>query len=138
VVALLNDGPDSDSTVSKHSQRGLIRWKPGQSGNPKGRPEGARNKLATEYFVDLYESWQKHGKEWQKHGKAALDTVAMLYPNEYVKIVAGHMPREMNAVVTNIHHLERVSDQRLLEIIGSDSSAPQIPDATIVQPVGEN
>jgi hypothetical protein len=33
------DAADSDSTVRKHRQRGLIPWKPGQSGNPKGRPE---------------------------------------------------------------------------------------------------
>ena len=34
------DAADSDSTVRKHRQRGLIPWKPGQSGNPKGRPQG--------------------------------------------------------------------------------------------------
>ncbi|MGA7153009.1 MAG: DUF5681 domain-containing protein, partial [Pseudolabrys sp.] len=59
--------------MRKHRQRGLIPWKPGQSGNPKGRPKGSRNKLCEEFFRDLCEAWQAFGKP-------ALETMAMLYP----------------------------------------------------------
>jgi hypothetical protein len=30
----------------------LPPWKPGQSGNPLGRPKGSRNKLAEQFFID--------------------------------------------------------------------------------------
>ena len=56
------DAADSDSTLRKHRQRGLIPWKPGQFGNPKGRPQGSRNKLTEDFFRDLCDAWQAFGK----------------------------------------------------------------------------
>ena len=84
------DAADSDSTVRKHRQRGLIPWKPGQSGNPKGRPKGSRNKLSEEFFRDLCDAWQAFGKP-------ALETMAMLYPVEFVRLVASLIPKEPEA-----------------------------------------
>jgi len=62
-------------------------FKPGQSGNPAGRPKGSRNKLTTEFFEDLYAAWQKHGDE-------ALERVAENSPKDLVKVTAMLMPRE--------------------------------------------
>ena len=43
---------DGDNTSKKH--RNLKEpWKPGRSGNPKGRPKGARNRLGTEFLEAL-------------------------------------------------------------------------------------
>ena len=56
------DAAGSDSTVRKHRQRGLIPWKPGQSGNPKGRPQGSRNKLSEQFLADVHASWQVWGR----------------------------------------------------------------------------
>jgi Family of unknown function (DUF5681) len=98
------DAADSDSTVRKHRQRGLIAWKPGQSGNPKGRPKGSRNKLSEEFFRDLCEAWQAFGKP-------ALETMAMLYPAEFVRMAASLMPRELEATTTPV--INRMSDAQL-------------------------
>jgi len=35
---------------------------PGQSGNPKDRPKGSRNKLTEDFFGDLCDAWQAFGK----------------------------------------------------------------------------
>src|SRR6476660_4770608 len=101
VVALPNDGPDSDSTARKHRQRGLIPWKPGQSGNPKGRPKGSRNKLSEEVFRDLCDVWETFGKP-------ALMTMAWTDPVAYVRVVASLMPRELETTITPV--TERMSD----------------------------
>jgi Family of unknown function (DUF5681) len=121
------DAADSDSTVRKHRQRGLIPWKPGQSGNPRGRPPGSRNKLTEDFFRDLCDAWQAFGKP-------ALTTAAFLHPLEFVRVVAGLMPKEMQATVTTVH-LERMSDDQLLEVIrqsGLDPAATD-EDAQIIQ-----
>ncbi len=36
-------------------------WKPGQSGNPKGRPKGARDKLSEAVYKQMMEDWAEHG-----------------------------------------------------------------------------
>jgi len=116
------DAADSDSTVRKHRHRGLIPWKPGQSGNPKGRPRGSRNKLSEDFFRDLCEAWQAFGKP-------ALETMAMLYPVEFVRLAASLMPKEPEATITPVV-MERMSDAQLDALIaqciegGLDPAAP--------------
>jgi len=41
----------TDNTVVNS---GLKPWKPGESGNPKGRPKGSKSKIAADYT----KSWQ--------------------------------------------------------------------------------
>src|SRR5262249_53190796 len=98
---------DSDSTLRKHRQRGLIPWKPGQSGNPKGRPKGSRNKLSEEFFRDLCDAWQTSGKP-------ALVTAARNDPVAFVRVIPSLMPRELEATTTG---MERISTVQLDAII---------------------
>ena len=112
--------------MRKHRQRGLIPWKPGQSGNPKGRPQGSRNKLSEEFFRDLC-------RAWEIYGEAALHTTAMEHPVEFVRLVASLMPRELEATTTVT---ERMSEAQLDAIIargrGLDPAATD-EDAQIIQ-----
>jgi hypothetical protein len=120
------DAADSDSTVRKHRQRGLIPWKPGQFGNPKGRPQGSRNKLSEEFFRDLCDAWQVFGKP-------ALMTVALTHPLEFVRLVASLMPRELEATTT-APVMERMSDAQLDAIIARGLQSGLNPAATDEDP----
>src|SRR5262245_66156674 len=48
----------TDKTGEKQS-----RWKPGQSGNPAGRPKGARSKLSEAFLKALSEDFATNGTE---------------------------------------------------------------------------
>jgi hypothetical protein len=99
--------------VRKHRQRGLIPWKPGQSGNPKGRPQGSRNKLSEEFFRDLCDAWQAFGKP-------ALMTAAWQNPIDFVRVVAQLMPKDVGVTVANIR-AERMSTDELEALIERNS-----------------
>ena len=71
------DAADSDSTGGNTGNE-LIHLKPGQSGNPKGRPQGSRNKLSEEFLADVHASWQVSGR-------SALMTAAITDPVSYVR-----------------------------------------------------
>ena len=38
-------------------------WRPGQSGNPNGRPVGSRTAFSAGFLKDLAEVWRDHGRE---------------------------------------------------------------------------
>ena len=69
-------------------KRKSTKFQPGQSGNPKGRPKGAKNKLSENFLQALSENFKKHGKE-------AIETVCRESPSEYLRIIAGLMPKEL-------------------------------------------
>src|SRR5262245_43273950 len=83
---------------------GVDPCKPGQSGNPEGRPKGSRNNLSEEFFRDLCDAWQAFGKP-------ALETMAILYPAEFVRMVLSLIPKEPEAATTPVTEL--LSDAQL-------------------------
>ena len=64
------------------------RFQPGQSGNPAGRPKGARHKLGEAFLLALQESFASGGKE-------AIQTVMEEKPDQYLKVVASILPKEL-------------------------------------------
>jgi uncharacterized protein DUF5681 len=77
----------SDGTEKK--LRNLRPFKPGQSGNPKGRPKGARNRLGTQ-FLEALET------DFNKFGAQAIALVREKKPETYMRVVADLLPKEAN------------------------------------------
>ena len=66
-----------------------LKWKPGQSGNPAGRPRGARSKL-TEAFLDALM------EDFEQAGPAAIAVMRAEKPNEYARMIASILAKEVD------------------------------------------
>jgi hypothetical protein len=91
------------------NQRPAHLWRPGQSGNPAGRPRGSRNKLAEAFVADCYAAWIEHGPE-------AIQRVLKDDPATFLKIVAALLPKDVNLRVSN---LDDLTDEQLLTKLNS-------------------
>jgi hypothetical protein len=69
-----------------------VPFKPGQSGNPAGRPKGARNKLAENFVADLHTAWERDGAD-------VLARVARDDPGTLLKVMASLVPRDFSLTV---------------------------------------
>lgn len=63
-------------------------WKPGQSGNPAGRPRGKRDAITQAFLNDLEDAWRRHGPR-------ALDEAAETDPVAFCKLTASLVPRDI-------------------------------------------
>jgi Family of unknown function (DUF5681) len=61
------------------------RFKPGQSGNPAGRPKGSRNKVSEKLLEAL-------ASDFDAHGQHVIEKVRAERPADYLKIVASSFP----------------------------------------------
>jgi hypothetical protein len=72
----------------QRNQSGLRPWKPGQSGNPKGRPIGARQKISEQLLADL-------AVIWEQQGESVLRRLALEDPGKLATIAYGLLPRDV-------------------------------------------
>ena len=97
-------GPEN----SRRDQAG--RFLPGVSGNPAGKPKGARHELAQRFVTDLHNDWVLHGPD-------AIKAMRAEKPAEYVKVVAGLLPKEVKLETNAIADMSDDELGRLIDII---------------------
>lgn len=75
-------------------------------GNP-GRPKGARNKLGEAFIEALHESFQAQGAD-------CIQRVIDDKPDQYLKVIASLLPKEMHL---NVNNTDDLTDEQLVERI---------------------
>src|SRR5262249_41030320 len=81
-------------------------WQPGQSGNPLGRPLGARSRLS-EAFIEAV------GEAWAKYGFACLKWLAMNDKATFVHVALALVPKQLKAELEGKKAVYMISDKPL-------------------------
>jgi hypothetical protein len=78
----------SAESASEQGMQKAGTWVRGQSGNPAGRPIGARQKISEKLLADLATTWEKHGAN-------VLERLAVTEPAKLATIAYGLLPRDV-------------------------------------------
>ena len=117
--------PDTQKQSRAHpNQLAALRpFKPGQSGNPGGKPTGARNFLQARFLKEMAEDFDAHGRQ-------AIEQMRTERPADYIRAIASLMPKELEVKTTAMDELTDealdaalVAVQAILEAQGEKVSA---------------
>jgi hypothetical protein len=88
------------------------QFQPGQSGNPAGRPKGARSKLSESFLKALADDFSSN----------VIEKVRSTRPHEYLKIVAAVLPKQMQLEdLTPKRRAEDLTDDELASIAAGNA-----------------
>ena len=78
----------------------------GQSGNPKGRPQSARQKLSESFVNDLQDLWKEKGKE-------IIEKVIETHPEKILDTISKVLPKQLHADINHTFDAEQLTDSEL-------------------------
>ena len=87
------------------------QFKPGQSGNPGGKAVNARNKIQTGFLNAL-------AKDFEAHGEEAIRLCRETKPQDYVRVCAALLPKEVN-VTTPLDELDNATLDAVVSAVRS-------------------
>jgi hypothetical protein len=100
----------ADSTAPKQQKVVGKPFAKGTSGNPAGRPQGSRNKLAESFVRDVL-------ADWEASGLVTLQKLRDEKPDVYVKVVADLLPKiEEKTENLNVNHSGTIEHRSVSEI----------------------
>ena len=83
-----------ENTVRKNAvppQLVGLGFKPGQSGNPAGRPKGSRNKITEAYLAAMH-------ADFVEHGVSVIEKVRERKPEIYLQCIAALVPKQTEKI----------------------------------------
>ena len=89
---------------------------PGQSGNPGGKPAGARNRLTAKFLTALAD-------DFEEHGAAAIEACRQTDPAAYIRVIVALCPKQFEAG----RLLDDFTDDDIAKLIAILSSAANSP-----------
>ena len=83
-----------------------FQFRPGVSGNPAGKPKGARDRLGQTVIRDLL-------ADFEEHGKTVIEEVRKKRPEAYLACVVSLLPKQKQELQSPFGDL---SDEELVEL----------------------
>ena len=118
-----------DKPQKQVDKRAATQFKPGQSGNPGGKPKGARNRIQADFMHAIAEDFAEYGRK-------AITQMREEKPAEYIRAIASLMPKELEIT----RPLDDVSDEELnaaitavRAVIAAQGAGEGVPDALELQ-----
>lgn len=106
---MTNDARKNGEKSGKPTPPVEHQFKPG---NP-GRPKGSRNKLGEAFLEAMH-------ADFEQHGANVIETVRKEKPDQYLKVVASILPKDLNV---NINNTDDLTDEQLIQRIRQLDSA---------------
>ena len=69
-----------------------MTWQKGESGDPAGRPKGARNQLSESVLKELISHWEDNGRD-------AIERTCKHQPGAYLRAVLSLVPKDFALTV---------------------------------------